>query len=51
MTRDKAIKIMYDDIETNISSGLMKELPIRVVKQKVLEAFLALFLRLVAICT
>ena len=34
-TRDKAIKMMYDDIEANISIGLMKELPIRVVKRKV----------------
>ena len=32
-TRDKAIKMMYDDIEANISIGLMTELPIRVVKR------------------
>ena len=34
-TRDKGIKMMYDDIEANISIGLMKELPIRIVKRKV----------------
>ena len=34
-TRDKAIKMMYDDIEANISIGLMKELPIRIVKRSV----------------
>lgn len=33
-TRDKAIKMMYDDIEANISIGLMKKLPIRIVKRK-----------------
>ena len=32
-TRDQGIKMMYDDIEANISIGLMKELPIRVVKR------------------
>ena len=32
-TRDKAIKMMYDDIEANISIGLMKELPLRIVKR------------------
>ena len=32
-TRDEGIKMMYDDIEANISIGLMKELPIRVVKR------------------
>lgn len=32
-TRDQGIKMMYDDIEVNISIGLMKELPIRVVKR------------------
>ena len=33
-TRDTGIKMMYNDIEANISIGLMKELPIRVVKRK-----------------
>lgn len=33
-TRDKGIKMMFDDIEANISIGLMKELPIRIVKRK-----------------
>ena len=33
-TRDAGIKMMYDDIEANISIGLMKELPIRVVKRE-----------------
>ena len=33
-TRDKAIKMMYDDIEANISIGLMKELPIRISKRR-----------------
>ena len=32
-TRDMAIKKLYDDIEVNISIGLMKELPIRLVKR------------------
>ena len=32
-TRDKAIKMMYDDIEANISIGLKKDLPIRIVKR------------------
>ena len=32
-TRDVGIKMMYDDIEANISIGLMKELPIRVIKR------------------
>ena len=32
-TRDKAIKMMYDDIEATISIGLKKELPIRIVKR------------------
>ena len=31
--RDKGIKMMYDDIEANISIGLMKELQIRVVER------------------
>lgn len=34
-TRDTGIKMLYDDIEANISIGLMKELPIRIVKRKV----------------
>ena len=34
-TRDAGIKMMYDDIEANISIGLMKELPVRVVKRRV----------------
>ncbi|MCJ1405148.1 hypothetical protein MMC11_008374 [Xylographa trunciseda] len=34
-TRDRGIKMMYDDIEANISIGLMKELPIRVVKRNI----------------
>ena len=33
-TRDKGLKMMYDDIEANISIGLLKELPIRIVKRK-----------------
>ena len=33
-TRDTGIKMMYADIEANISIGLMKELPIRIVKRK-----------------
>ena len=32
-TRDQGIKMMYDDIEANIGIGLMKELPIQVVKR------------------
>ena len=32
-TRDKAIKMLYDDIEANISIGLYKEVPIRLVKR------------------
>ena len=32
--RDIGIKVMYDDIEANISIGLMKELPMRVIKRK-----------------
>ena len=34
-TRDKGIQMMFDDIEANISIGLMKELPIRIVKRGV----------------
>lgn len=34
-TRDKGIKMMYDDIEANISIGLTKKFPIRIVKRKV----------------
>ena len=33
-TRDAGIKMMYDDIGANISIGLMKELPIRVVRRE-----------------
>lgn len=33
-TRDKAIKMLYDDIEANITIGLHKEVPIRIVKRK-----------------
>ena len=33
-TRDNGIKMMYEDIEANVSIGLMKELPIRVFKRK-----------------
>ena len=34
-TRDRGLKMLYDDIEANISIGLMKELPIRVSRRKV----------------
>lgn len=33
-TKDKGIKMMYDDIEANISISMMKELPIRIVKRR-----------------
>ena len=32
-TKNKAIKMIHDDIKANISLGLMKELPIRVIKR------------------
>lgn len=32
-TRDKAIKMLYDDIEANISIGIYKEIPIRIFKR------------------
>lgn len=34
-TRDKGIRMLYDDIECNISISLLKELPIRIVERKV----------------
>ncbi|TVY13635.1 Cytochrome P450 2J3 [Lachnellula arida] len=32
-TRDKAIKMMYDDMEANITIGVYKDIPIRIVKR------------------
>lgn len=32
-TRDKAIKMLYDDMEANISIGIYKDIPIRIVKR------------------
>ena len=34
-TRDKGIRMLYDDIEANISIGMFKKLPIRIVKRNV----------------
>ena len=34
MSRDRAIKMMYDDIEMNISIGLTKEIPLRVSRRQ-----------------
>jgi hypothetical protein len=33
-TRDKVIKMLYDDIEANVNIGVHKEIPIRIIKRK-----------------
>lgn len=33
-TRDKAIRMMYDDIEANITIGIHKNIPLRIAKRK-----------------
>ena len=36
-TRDRAIRMMWEDIDTNLTIGLRKELPIQIVKRPPLE--------------